>query len=172
MLLTEAQKKIFLHLPVYTPTLLALTDPAMTALVLRVDSLQSFKQKRLRLQVAIAGYEHDGSHLACVAFRVYDNEDNPLEGDANLNPRQESDRKALDLLTRQDRLPFIFLSADLVHSVDKTVSWQPASRAAAQEVFDHSKNIGLLSGSFDPEFQRAKDHFQSLKSVKDLLALK
>ena len=168
MLIPDALKKILLQVPVYTPALIGLPDEKMTALVLRVDSLKSFKPKGLKFQVSFAGYEHEGTHLACAAFRVFDKPNDPLEGDAYLNPLQEADRQALEYLATQMRLPFIFLSADLKHHVAKTVSWQEKSRDAARQVFDRSAGVGLISGSWDPNFQKAKDAFQSRYSVKDL----
>ena len=170
MMLHDSIKQILLKLPVYTPTLIGAPDERMAALLLRVDSLQQgFKPKGLKFQVAFAGYEHEGSYLACVAFRVFDNPTDPLEGDAYLNPRQESDRKALEYLTEQERFPFVFLSSDLKREVAKSISWQPKSRAAAREVFERSEGVSLIGGSFDPEFQTAKNYFQRLYSVKAIL---
>lgn len=171
MILSDSVKKGVLSLPTYTPTLLGAPDERITALLLRVDSVQNFKPKRLKFQVSFAGYEHEGTHLACVAFRVFDNPTDPLEGDAYLNPLQESDRQALEYLTEQERLPFVFLSSDLRREIAKTISWQEKSRQTAREVFERSASAGLLTGSFDPNFQRAKEAFQAKYSVKDLLQI-
>jgi hypothetical protein len=111
VLLENNAKQVFLSLPTHTPTLLALTDPDLTSLAIRVDSVKPFDQEDLRLQVSFAGYEHGGTCLACVAFRIFDNPDDPLLGDAYLNPRQAIERKALQNLTLQQQLPFIFLRA-------------------------------------------------------------
>ena len=169
MLLDENAKKIFSQLPIYTPALMALTEPPLAALVIRVDKLDSFDQRGLSLQVAFAGYEHEGNYLACLAFRVFDNPTKPLEGDAYLNPRQQSDRKALGYLATQQHFPFVFLSANLKREVGKSISWQQKSRDAAREVYDRSASAGILADSFDREFQRCKDKFQSIYTVKDLL---
>lgn len=171
MVLSDSLKKNLLTLPVYTPTLIDAPDERITALLLRVDSLQTFKPKGLRFQVSFVGYEKEGTHLACVAFRVFDNPSDPLEGDAYLNPLQESDRRALEYLAEQERFPFVFLSTDLKREVAKSISWQEKSRAAARDVFERSANSGLLTGSFDPNFQRAKEAFQARYSVKDLLPI-
>lgn len=133
VLLENNPKQIFLSLPSYTPTLLALTEPDLTTLVIRVDSSKPFEQEDLRLQVSFAGYEHGGTYLACVAFRIFDNPDDPLLGDAYLNPRQAIERKALQNLTLQQQLPFIFLSGDLTREVVTYISWQERSRAHARE---------------------------------------
>ena len=98
MLLENNAKQVFLSLPTYTPTLLALTDPGLTSLVIRVDSVKPFDQEDLRMQVSFAGYEHDGTCLACVAFRIFDNPDDPLLGDAYLNPRQTIEAKHCRIL--------------------------------------------------------------------------
>jgi hypothetical protein len=76
----------------------------MTALVLRVDSLKGFDQKGLRMQVSFAGYEHEGNHLACVAFRVFDDPQSPLEGDAYAarHTRDGSRYQQSRLVTRGD----------------------------------------------------------------------
>jgi hypothetical protein len=170
MILADNLKKLLLAHPAYTPSLIGLPEERTTALLLRVDSPQPFKRKGLKFQVSFAGYEHGGTHLACVAFRVFDNPANPLEGDAYLNPVQEDDRKALEYLTEQERFPFVFLSADLKREVVKSISWWEKSRDASREVFEGSASAGLLSGSFDPNFQRVKERFQSMYSVKDLLS--
>jgi hypothetical protein len=169
MILADNLKKILLQIPIYTPSLIGVPEERTTALLLRVDSPQPFKRKGLKFQVSFAGYEHEGTYLACVAFRAFDRPRDPLEGDAYLNPLQEADRQALEYLTEQERLPFVFLSADLKHEVAKSISWQQKSRDAAREVFERSASAGLLSGSFDPNFQRLKYRFQSIHSVKDLL---
>jgi hypothetical protein len=54
VLLENNAKQIFLTLPSYTPTLLALTDPDLTTLAIRVDSVKPFDQEDLRLQVSFA----------------------------------------------------------------------------------------------------------------------
>ena len=91
----------------------------MTALVLRVDSLEGLEQKGLRLQVFFAGYEH---------VRVFNDPESLLEGDAYLNLHQAEDRQALEYLATQDRLPFVFLSLDLRSEVEKSISWQETSQ--------------------------------------------
>jgi hypothetical protein len=169
VLLENNAKQIFLSLPSYTPTLLALTDPDLTTLVIRIDTSKPFEQEDLHLQVSFAGYEHGGTYLACVAFRIFDNPDNPLLGDAYLNPRQAIERKALQNLTAQQQLPFIFLSHDLTSEVVKYISWEERSRAHAREVLKASAGFGLIEGSFDPEYQRVKERFQAAYSVKSLL---
>jgi hypothetical protein len=169
VLLENNAKQIFRTLPSYTPTLLALTDPDLTTLVIRVDSSKPFEQEDLRMQVSFAGYEHGGTYLACVAFRIFDNPDDPLLGDAYLNPRQAIERKALQNLTLQQQLPFIFLSRDLTREVVKYISWKERCRAAAREVLKASAGFGLIEGSFDPEYQRVKQRFQAACSVKSLL---
>jgi hypothetical protein len=138
-------------------------------LVIRGDRSKPFEQEDLRLQVSFAGYEHGGTYLACVAFRIFDNPDAPLLGDAYLNPRQAIERKALQNLTSQQQLPFIFLSRDLTREVVKYISWQERCRAAAREVLKASAGFGLIEGSFDPEYQRVKQRFQAACSVKSLL---
>jgi hypothetical protein len=137
VLLENNAKQIFLTLPSYTPTLLALTDPDLTTLIIRVDSVKPFDQEDLRLQVSFAGYEHGGTYLACVAFRIFDNPDDPLLGDAYLNPRQTIERQALQNLTSQQQLPFIFLSHDLFTEVVKYISWQERCRTPPREVLWH-----------------------------------
>jgi hypothetical protein len=170
MILSDNLKKILLQLPTYTPCLIGIPDERLTALLLRVDSPQPFKRRKgLKFQISFAGYEHEGTYLACVAFRVFDRPDEPLEGDVYLNPLQEADRQALEYLAEQERFPFVFLSSDLKHEVAKAISWQQKSRTAAREVFERSASAALLSGSFDPEFQRVKERFQSIYTVKDLL---
>ena len=170
MLLENNAKQVFLSLPTYTPTLLALTDPHLTSLVIRVDSSKPFEHEDLRMQVSFAGYEHDGTYLACVAFRIFDNPDDPLLGDDYLNPRQTIERQALQNLTSQHQLPFIFLSHDLTTEVVKYISWQERCRAPAREVLMASAGFSLIEGSFDPEYQRIKERFQAACSVKSLLA--
>jgi hypothetical protein len=170
VLLENNAKQVFLSLPTYTPTLLALTDPDLTSLAIRVDSSKPFEHEDLRMQVSFAGYEHDGTCLACVAFRIFDNPDDPLLGDAYLNPRQEIERKALQNLTSQQQLPFIFLSRDLTREVVKDISWEERCRGAAREVLKASAGFGLIEGSFDPEYHRVKQRFQAAYSVKSLLA--
>lgn len=170
MLLENNAKQIFLTLPSYAPILLALTDPDLTTLVIRVDSSKPFESEDLRLQVSFAGYEHGGTYLACVAFRIFDNPDDPLLGDAYLNPRQAIERKALENLTLQPQLPFIFLSRDLTREVVKYLSWQERCRADAREVLTASAGFGLIEGSFDPDYQRVKQRFQAAYSVKSLLS--
>ncbi len=169
MLLENNAKQIFRTLPSYTPTLLALTGPDLTTLVIRVDSSKPFEQEDLRMQVSFVGYEHDGTYLACVAFPIFDNLDDPLLGDAYLNPRQMIERKALQNLTAQQQLPFIFLSHDLSTEVVKYIFWQERCRARAREVLMASAGFGLIEGSFDPEYQRVKLRFQAAYPVKSLL---
>jgi len=170
MLLENNPKEFFMSLPPYTPTVLALSDPELTTLVIRIDSPKPFEQEDLRLQLSFTGYEHSGTYLACVAFRIFDNRDDPLLGDAYLNPRQAIERKALENLTVQEQLPFIFLSQDLTTEVVKYLSWQERSRADAQELLNASAGVGLIEGSFDPEYQKVKERFQAAYSVKDLLS--
>ena len=52
----------------------------------------------------------------------------------------------------QERMPLVFLSADLKHHVAKSSSWQEKSRQAARKVFERSPGVGF-TGSWDPEFQ-------------------
>lgn len=92
-----------------------------------------------------------------------------MTGDGYLNPRLEADRKALQYLTTQERLPFVFLSFDLKSQVQKSVPWQEKSREAAMEILERSAASGLTGRSFDPVFQRLKGRFQALYSFKDLL---
>lgn len=170
MLLENNPKEILQTLPVYTPTLLGLIDPEITAVVIRVESLEPFESEDLRLNASFAGYELDGTYLACVAFRVFDNPDDPLQGDAYLNPRQQIDRKALENLTVQVQLPFVFLSENLRREVVRPAAWREQNRAGAGQVLTASAGIALIEGSLDPEYQKAKTRFQARYAVKDLLS--
>lgn len=169
MIIDLSLKSKLLAIPLFTPVLIAASGVALTALFLRCDSLDTFRQAGLRMQVAFAGFEHDGNCLACVAFRVFDRPDDPLEGDAYLNPRQAADRDALKNLILQTQIPLVFLSKNLKEQVAKAVTWQTTSQAAARDVFERSASVGVLAGSFDPEFQKAKECFQSLYTVKSIL---
>jgi hypothetical protein len=170
MLLENNAKEIFLTLPVYTPALLALRDPEIAALIIRVDSLTAFQQTDLRVQTAFTAYEHNGTHLACVAFRIFDNPDDPLIGDAYLNPRQAIERKALENLTAQEQLPLVFLSEDVTGEVVKFLPWREKNRADVRKLLASSAGFGLIEGSFDPEYQKAKERFQANYSIKNLLS--
>ena len=123
MILEQNAKEVLLSLPLYAPALLAVHDPDLTALVLRVDTLKCFARKDLLIQASFNGYEHGGTHLACVAFRVFDNEQDPLLGDAYLNPRQAIERRALENLARQEEVPFVFLSENAAFA--RAVSLEP-----------------------------------------------
>lgn len=100
-----------------------------------------------------------------VAFRVAD-----MEGDAYLNPRQQGDRENLERLTRQTRFPFVFCDKLLMEAVGKSVSWSEQQRKEMQAVLDILEIPGAIEGSFDPDFQQAKDLFQAQFSVRDILA--
>ena len=102
-------------------------------------------------------------------FQFLINLDDPLLGDAYLNPRQTIERQALQNLTSQQQLPFIFLSHDLTTEVVKYIFWQERCRAHAREVLMASAGFGLIEGSFDPEYQRVKLRFQAAYPVKSLL---
>ena len=166
--------KLLIKLPAYTPIPTVLigsaSESGSTALFFRTDSLASFNGESMRLQLSFTGYEHASSHVACLAFRVFNGETAPLEGEVYLNPRQRADRLALEYLTRQERFLFVFMSADLKSKIMRAVPWQQKSRDSAREVFERSISVGLIEGSFDPEFHRAKEQFQSRYSVTNLFA--
>jgi F0F1-type ATP synthase assembly protein I len=152
-------RKLILAVPPFTPCLIALPAQRMTALVLRVGSLEGLEQKGLRLQVSFAGYEHEGNHLACVVFRVFNDPESPLEGDAYLNLHQAEDRKALEYLATQDRLPFVFLSLDLRSEVEKSISWQETNRKAARQVLDNSAvNPEKVKEKFQATLEKTAGH--------------
>ena len=169
MLLEDTLQKTILAAPIYTPFLVGRSKEETTAVFVRADSIKTFKPKTLKIQVSFTGYEHEGIHLACIAFRVFSNAISSLTGDGYLNPRQEMDRKALHYLTTQACLPFVFLSFDLKSQIATSILWPDKSREAALEILERSAPTALIGRSFDPVFQRLKGRFQALYSVKDLL---
>jgi len=119
----EPQRPFLLRAPVYTPSITGLGDKA--DVVIRVDSLSSFRKPKLPIQVGLTLYRSgSGTWLVCVPFRIFDNPQDPLEGDTYLNPRQKEDYVLLEKLASQESFPFVFLSSDLGESVAKMIPWR------------------------------------------------
>lgn len=164
-------KKILLQMPLYTPAILG-TENGYAALILRVEKLKSFRGD-YPIMVRLATWQSlGGTWIVAVAFRVYDNPKDPMEGDAYLNPRQADDWETLHMLTTQDRFPILFCNPKLTEAVGKATPWTDQEHKEVQQLCDTiDKTLaGKLSGLFDPDFQKAKDEFQRQYSVKDLLA--
>jgi hypothetical protein len=161
-------------MPVYTPVLLSLVDREMAALTIRVDDLSSFRKPKVLITVKfVAHRSKQGTWVVCVAFRVADNPQDPLEGDAYLNPRQAGDYECLLEMSRQGIFPLVFMSRDLRDAVGKWLPWRDAQR---EEVFRAIMTMRKdltgekLGGVFDPDFEQAKREFQSRHTVTDLLS--
>ena len=171
--LPTAARSLLLRLPLYTPALLGLEGQEITALVLRVEDLQPFRQVRLPIRLRLAAWcSGQGTWVVTLAFRVVDDLTSPLEGDAYLNPRQAEDHRLLRHLTMQERLPFVFFRPDLKGTVGKTVSWPSQQRTEVQQLLisiDPTLTGSSLAGNFDPDFYRATQEFQSLYSIQELL---
>lgn len=105
----------------------------------------------------------------CVPFRIVDNSENPLEGDAYINPRQAGDYGLLENLAKQTVFPVVLLSPDLRDAVAKGVSWRLQGEATkALGAIDASVS-GKLTGGWDSDFEAAKREFQARLSVTELL---
>lgn len=156
-------------MPTYTPALLAAEE--YLTLVLRVDKLAPFR-KPLPLMARVVAWQHSGgAWVVAVAFRVTDNLKDPMEGDAYLNPRQAEDWENIKRLSRQDKFPFIFCNSSLTEATGKAVPWTPQQHGEVQKLIDtiDPELAGRLSGSYDPDFQVAKQEFQKLFTVGELL---
>lgn len=165
-------RRILLQMPTYTPSLLATGDDL--ALVIRVEKLAPFR-KPLPLMVRVVTWQHGGgAWLVTVAFRVTDNPKDPMEGDAYLNPRQAEDWANIERLSKQTRFPFIFCNPSLTEAVGKAVPWTAQQQGEISELIRtiNSDLVGRLGGDYDPDFQVAKDEFQRLYGVKELLERK
>lgn len=170
----ELNRSVLLQMALYTPVLLGLADRNETALTMRVDDLTSFRKPELPITIKFTAYRSRlGTWVVCVAFRVVDNPQDPLEGDAYLNPRQAQDYEMLLSLSRQKIFPIILLASDLCDAVGKRISWPDAQREEVfRAIMEMQKDLkgGKLSGSFDPDFEQAKIAFQNTYTVNDLLA--
>jgi hypothetical protein len=172
LLLDDTLKKTIRAAPIYTPVLVGRWTEKTTAIFVRVDSLKTFKPAALKIQASFTGYEHEGVYLACIAFRVFGTPISSFMGDGYLNLRQEADRRALEYLTTQEHLPFVFLSFDLKSQLATSVPWMDKNREAALEILERSGSIAApIVRSVDPVFQRLKGRFQALYSVRDLLPI-
>lgn len=169
----EPNRSLLLRMPLYTPVLLGLEGRNETGLVMRVDDLTTFRKPELPITIKLVAWRSgQGTWLICIVFRVVDNPQDPLEGDAYLNPRQTSDYEMLLRLSLQKTLPLIFLSPDLHDAVGKQISWRDAQREQvfrAVMVIQKDLRGGKLSGSFDPDFEEAKKEFQARFTVRELL---
>lgn len=162
-------RRVLLDMPLYTPALLETGDNI--AIVLRVEKLAPFR-KPLPFTVRVGTWQDpNGVWVVAVVFRVSDNADSPLEGDAYLNPRQTEDWANIDRLSKQEVFPFIFCNPRLTEAVGKVVPWAAQQRAEIQAMMEsmEARHVGLLTGEFDHEFEVAKIQFQGLYSVHDLL---
>ena len=157
-----------LAMPLWTPALVAMEDEL--SLVLRTDNLRSF-QKPLPITVRVVSWRsREGTWVVCVAFRVMEDPKNPVEGAAYLNPQQAEDWEHLQRLSRQTRVPFVFCDKTLLEAVGKAVPWTTPQQQEVRALVERIGFPGEGDGTFDPDFQRAKDAFQAQFSVRDLLA--
>lgn len=170
----ELNRSVLLQMPLYTPVLLGLADRNETALTMRVDDLTSFRKPELPITVRFTAFRSGlGTWVVCVSFRVVDNPQDPLEGDAYLNPRQAQDYEMLLRLSLQKTFPIVFLAPDLRDAVGKQISWRdPQREEVFRAIMEMQKDVTgeKLGGSFDPDFEQAKIAFQNTYAVRDLLS--
>lgn len=169
----EPQRRALVKMPVYTPVLLGLAERNETALLVRVDDLWSFRKAGMPISVKFIAWRSErGTWVCCVAFRVAEKSEGPLEGDAYLNPRQAQDYELILRLTAQEIFPIFFLSADLGDAVGKRISWPDQQRAEVAQApgwIDQDVTGAKLEGAFDPDFDRSKVAFQKTHALRDLL---
>jgi hypothetical protein len=91
-LLLAPHRKLLLQAPLLTPVLLGFEGQDLTALALRVDHLQPFRQNGGPITVKLAAWKATrGMWVVAVAFRVANDSRRPLEGATHLNPQQATD---------------------------------------------------------------------------------
>ena len=70
--------------------------------------------------------------------------------------------------SREKRIRFLFLSADLNDAVDAQVFWPPTQRSQVRQLIqaiDQTLTDERLTSSFDPDFEQARQEFQTLLSA-------
>ncbi|MBI2997902.1 MAG: hypothetical protein HYY46_05535 [Deltaproteobacteria bacterium] len=170
VVIPEPQRALLLRMPSYTPLLLGLERRNETALTMRVEDLASFRKPELPIQVGFVLYRSEaGMWLVCVPFRIIDKPEDPLEGDAYINPRQASDYALLENLARQNIFPVVLLSPDLKDAVVKGIPWRLQGEATNALGAVDASVAGKLGGNWDPDFERAKREFQGRFTVRELL---
>ncbi len=166
--------RLLLHEPLDTPVLVHLEKGKEVGVALRVGELFSFRRKGIPVCIRPVGWQgKEGIWVVALVFRMLKGRNTPWEAGAYLNPRKKGGLEILRYLTKQERLPFFFLTPDLRTMIRREVLWSSGQRQEVRRLLlqiEHSATTPLLEEGEDREFEEAKGQFQRLYSVQALLA--
>ncbi|MBI3303308.1 MAG: hypothetical protein HYZ72_14680 [Deltaproteobacteria bacterium] len=170
----QTYRAALLQLPVLTPILIGLEKPEETGLAMRVPNLFSFRRAGIPISIRPVGYQgKEGTWVVVIAFGIAAERTPLMEGAVYVNPLQEDEHRLLQHLAKQERLPFLFLSPRLKVAVRQDAGWSVYHRQEVRMLLaqmGHSRPDKKPVREVDPDFERARKEFESLYSVKTLLA--
>jgi hypothetical protein len=152
--------------------LVGLSNLEETALAMRVTELFSFRQG-VSITVRPVGYQgKEGTWVVALIFRIAGGAMEPLEGAAYINPRQTNDLYLLHNLAKQESFVLLFVSPRVKVMIGQKVPWSVQQRQEVRLLLaqiSHWQQEQLPAGSADVDFVRARQEFERLYSINNLL---
>lgn len=158
--------------PFYTATFLVVRELEEPVVVMRVEELSLFQRGVHRARVGFQAWQSElGAWVVTVPFSLEVHSQLKVEGLLCLNPRRAIDYATMRKFVKEERVRFLFLSPDLDDATDVEIPWPPAQRAKVWRMIraiDRSLTGEKLSSAFDPDFEQARQRFQSFYAVPEL----
>ncbi|MGE0821665.1 MAG: hypothetical protein AB7G75_02175 [Candidatus Binatia bacterium] len=166
-------RTFLLQAPLYTSTFLIVQGWEDPTLVLRVEELRPFQTERYRARVGVQAWHNEYcTWVVAVPFWFEMHSQVKVAGIPCLNPRQATDYTIIQKFTCQQSVRFLLLSPDLEESETVQIPWTAKSRTKVCEMVNAMDRaiIGERHTSiFDPDFDLARQQFQSLHHTLDNL---
>jgi hypothetical protein len=171
--LLEYFRSFLRQAPLYTSTFLVVQEWEEPVLVMRVEDLSLFQQGEYRARIGFQTWQSQhGTWVIAVPFCLEVHPSLKVRGMPCLNPRSAADYEVMQKFSREKRIRFLFLSADLNDAADAQVPWPPAQRSQVRRlisVIDQTLTGEKLTSAFDPDFEQARQEFQTLLTTIDFL---
>jgi hypothetical protein len=160
--------------PFYTATFLVVRELGEPVVVMRVEELSLFEREIPRARVGFQAWQSElGAWVVAVPFSLAVPSHLKVEGLLCLNPRREVDYATMWQFAKEGCVRFLFLSPDLEDATDMEIPWPSAQRAKVRQMIraiDRSLTGEKLSSAFDPDFEQARQRFQSLYASLEVSA--
>lgn len=152
--------------PFYSAAFLVVRELEEPVVIMRVEELSLFQQGVHRARVGFQTWQSElGAWVVAVPFSLEVYSHLKVEGLLCLNPRRAIDYAIMEKFVKEERVRFLFLSPALDDATDVEIPWPPAQRAKVRRMIraiDRSLTSKKLSSAFDPDFEQARQQFQSL----------
>ncbi len=164
--LLEYFRSFLLHTPFYTSTFLVVQEWEEPALVMRVEDLSLFRQGGYRARLGFQTWQSPyGTWVIAVPFCLEVHLQLQVKGIPCLNPRRAADFEIIQKFSREKRVRFLFLNANLEDAVDVQISWPLAQRSQVRrliQTIDQTLIGDKFTAAFDPDFEQARQEFLAL----------